>query len=171
MDDSIERTFDRRNGRFDVAFRVVADGRAPADLWRLLATPAAWPDWSPHIRRASPASGAPTVTVGDTLRIDGWGPLHVTTTITHVDPGSRWDFRVDLPAGHRLMATHEVLTAPSAVQVRMALRGPAPRPLTMALLHAYRPMALLALHRLVMLAKDERRTRRPEAGDHVRSSG
>lgn len=158
MEDSIEHTFDQRNGRFDVTVRVAADGRDPADLWRLLATPDAWPDWSPHIRRATSASGATTVAVGDTLRIDGWGPLHVTTAITRVDPGSRWDFRVTLPAGHRMMATHEVLTAPTAVQVRMALRGPAPRPLAVCLLHAYRPLALIALHRLVALA-DERRAR------------
>lgn len=160
MEDSIEHTFDERNGRFDAAYRVAAPGRDPAELWRLLAAPAAWPDWSPHIRRVTSASGAATVTVGDTMRIDGWGPVHVTAVITRVDPGSRWDFQVDLPAGHHVAATHEVLAAPRAVQVRMALRGPAPPPLAMALLHAYRPLAVLALRRLVTLADDEhRRTR------------
>lgn len=154
MKDSIEHMFGQRNGRaerFDVAYRVAAARRDPAELWALLASPAQWSRWAPHIRGATSTVGATTVTAGDTVRIEGWGPLRVTTTITRVDPGSRWDFSVDLPAGHRLVATHEVATEPPAVQVRMALRGPAPRPVGVTLLAAYRPLAVLALHRLVSL--------------------
>jgi Polyketide cyclase / dehydrase and lipid transport len=133
-----------------------ADACDPATLWRLLAEPRWWSRWAPHFRRARAdgATGDTPVIVGDRVRIDGVWPVHVTAAITRVEPPVRWDFRVGLPLGHHLDATHEVLEAPLRVRVRMHLRGPLPRQVGTALLAAYRPVALLALHRLVTLARD-----------------
>lgn len=142
--------------RSAVTATVSADACDPATLWRLLAEPRCWSRWAPHIRRSRPvaAVGDSTVAVGDRIRIDSVWPVHVTPAITCVEPPTRWDFCVGLPLGHHLDASHEVLAAPTRVRVRMHLRGPLPRPAGAALLAVYRPVALLALHRLVGLAGD-----------------
>lgn len=142
--------------RSTVTATVPADDCDPATLWRLLAEPRWWSRWAPHIRRARPVdtAGDTPVVDGDRLRIDSVWPVHVTAAITCVEPPARWDFHVGLPLGHHLDASHEVLMAPTRVRVRMHLRGPLPRQAGAALLAAYRPVALLALHRLVALARD-----------------
>lgn len=139
--------------RDDLRVTVPADGVDPATLWRLLSTPTEWPRWAPHIRRVTTPADDGTLHVGERVRIDGHGPLHVTAAITHVDPPGRWDFRVALPLGHHLTAAHEVTASPTAVEVRMTLDGPLPSPVGQGLLFAYRPIAHLALRRLVVLAQ------------------
>lgn len=151
----IARAFDRDGNRGASTTTVPADGCAPQALWRLLATPTQWPRWAPHIRRATPRTTPADLPLrsGDRVRIDGWRPVHVTAAITRVDPGSRWDFLIELPAGHRVTASHEVLDDPVAVRLRMTLDGAAGRVAGDALLAAYQPLAHLALRRLVVIAR------------------
>lgn len=144
---------------------VRAEGDDPARLWHLLSTPAEWPRWAPHIRRVDTPAGDGRLAPGQRLRIDSYGPVGVTATVTRVDAPRRWDFRVELPLGFALVAAHEVLDDarppragvrghPATVRVRMALDGPLPSPIAGALLQAYRPVAHVALHRLAALAAD-----------------
>lgn len=159
MGASIERMFESCNAPGHIQVTERADGCQGADLWHVLATPAYWPRWAPHIQRTTTTAGRPTLQVsrGDVVRIDGVGPTYVTATITHVEEPRRWDFRVDLPLGHHIEAGHEVLRDPVAVRVDMTLHGPIPGPAGGALLTAYRPLAALALRRLVSLTRDGRR--------------
>lgn len=132
---------------------VHAEGGDPARLWHLLSTPAEWPRWAPHIRRVGTVAGDGRLAPGQRLRIDSYGPVGVTATVTRVDDAPRrWDFRVGLPLGFALVAAHEVLEGPPTARVRMALDGPLPTPVAAALLQAYRPVAHVALHRLAALA-------------------
>ncbi len=137
---------------------VRADGSRSEELWRWLATPALWPRWAPHIRRTSTSAAVPTqaVSPGDIVFIEGVGPTRVTAKITRVDHPHRWDFRVDLPLGYHVEASHEVLRGPVAVSVGMTLHGAVPGPVGRAMLTLYRPVAMLALRRLVALTRDGR---------------
>jgi uncharacterized protein YndB with AHSA1/START domain len=155
MEPGSAQAFDRDGNRGAATTVVDAQGCTPAALWRLLATPRQWPRWAPHIRRATPWGAPADVPLhpGDRVRIDGWGPVHVTAAITRVDPDRRWDFLVELPLGHRVHAIHEVLPDTPAVRLHMTLDGAAGRVAGDALLAAYQPLAGLALRRLVTIAR------------------
>jgi hypothetical protein len=155
MEPGIARAFDHDGRRGTATTVVPAHGCAPESLWRLLATPTQWPRWAPHIRRATPRTAPADLPLrsGDRVRIDGWGPVHVTAAITRVDPGSRWDFLVELPLGHRTNASHEVVDGPPAVRLHMTLDGVAGRMAGDAVLAAYEPLARLSLRRLVAIAR------------------
>lgn len=161
--------------RATVAVRVPAGAAHPDALWRLLSTPELWPAWAPHIRRAEPelrpegdpggtgrgagsradvTQGGSALRTGDRVRIDGHGPATVTALITLVDPPRRWDFLVHLPLGHQMIATHELVDDAAGVRVRMAVHGPLPASVGSVLLRAYRPLADVALRRLVALTTD-----------------
>jgi hypothetical protein len=152
MGTSIEQVFESRK-----AMVVGADSAAtPAAVWALLAVPARWPAWSPHIRRADSHPGP--VEVGDEVRVRSYGPVAVRTRITRVDDGRRWDFRVlSVPSPWRLEAAHAVVArdAGSRVVVGMRLSGPGTPLLGIAFLNAYRPLAALAVRRLARLAARE----------------
>jgi hypothetical protein len=86
---------------------------------------------------------------------------------TVTDPPRRWDFVVPLPLGHQLTAIHELVDDPRGVRVRMAVHGPVPAPLGSLLLRIYRPLADVAIRRLVALAADPDRL--PSATDMERT--
>jgi uncharacterized protein YndB with AHSA1/START domain len=75
---------------------------APAAAWRLLAEPAQWPSWGPAVRAV--ACRDERLRTGTTGRlrtpVGAWVPF----TVTSVDPGHRWTWRVaGIPAtGHRV---------------------------------------------------------------------
>jgi hypothetical protein len=159
--------------RTPVDVRVPAGAADPAELWTLLSTPALWPAWAPHIRRAErvpgrdDGPGGASVRTGDTVKIHGLGPMAVTALIALVDPPRRWDFVVALPLSHQLVATHELVDDPAGVRVRMALHGPLPSPLGRMLLRAYQPLATVAVRRLVALAADPDRRRPATTTEHT----
>ena len=142
---------------------VSAESSAPADrTWRLLATPSQWPRWAPHISAVEDLDGGDAdreVRRGQHLRITSVGPVRVQATVTRVDPGLRWDFRV-LIAGVALDNTHEVQPTPEGVRVVVTMRTEVPRlPPAVAVsdraLRAYRPLAALAVGRLARLAEQD----------------
>lgn len=86
-----------------------------------------------------------------TVSTDGCDPATLWRLLAQPRWWSHWTphIRRSLPvagAGDTMVAVR--------VRVRMDLRGPLPRPAGAALLAAYRPVALPALHRLVALARD-----------------
>lgn len=130
----------------------------PARVWALLATPACWPAWAPHIAHVT-ADGDPhapaTVRPGQRLRLHPPVPgLAVAVTVTDVDPDVSWAMRADLPLG-RMWADHVVTGGPSGTTVALTLRWGGPVPVGAALLRAYRPLAGRALDRLVALAEGD----------------
>jgi hypothetical protein len=151
--------------QFDDAARVVeARSDAPPEAaWALLATPAWWPAWAPHITRVSGDVGGPPpadLAVGQHLRIHGPGPVAVRARITHLDPGRRWDFAVDLPGLWSIVNAHEVEPdgTGARVVVRMRVEGPLCGAISRTALTAYVPLAGYALRRLAWLAEEDHAT-------------
>ncbi len=156
MGDGIDRALATGEG----AQTVSASSAAPPEAaWALLATPAWWSAWAPHIRHVAGSSkteAAPAdLAEGQELRIHGPGPVAVRARITRVDPGARWDFAVDLPGPWRILNSH--LVEPEGegcrVTVHMVLQGPAGQLLTDTALAAYAPLATYSVRRLARLAE------------------
>lgn len=144
----------------------------PESLWDALADPVRWPDWSPHILAvARPGGHRGHVVAGEKLIVRGPVSTRVTATVTRVDPGRRWDWRVG-PAGRwSLIGVHEVLPAPacdpSGCRVRVSMRvvGPLAAVLDRTALLVYAPLADLAVRRLAALtARRSGPSRRPPTG-------
>lgn len=149
--------------------RAWADAPAEA-VWPLLATPAAWPRWSPQIVgvTAAPGGDNPGRTLeraGGRYVVHGPGPVHVPVEITRVDPGERWDFRARLPGLWDLESAHVVHPAPpdapsfgTRISVQMVLRGPLGGLLDRTALLPYVPLAHLAVRTLARRAAQESRS-------------
>jgi hypothetical protein len=139
---------------------VSADSTAPPDAtWALLATPAWWHVWAPHIRRVSDGTrgrAAPAdLAIGQRLTIHGPALVSVQARITRVDPGRRWDFAVTLPGPWTIVNAHlvEPSGTGSRVVVHMVVDGPGGRLLSDTALAAYVPLAAYSLRRLSRLAE------------------
>jgi uncharacterized protein YndB with AHSA1/START domain len=142
---------------------VRATGPAPAErVWDLLATPATWPSWAPHMSHVSGADareGAPVrIHEGQHLRIHSLLPaVVVPVTVTAVDEGTSWTMQARLPLGS-IRSGHTVTTGPGGGDhdmtiVTVSLRWSGPRLIGLPLLQAYRPIAALSLRRLLRLAQ------------------
>ncbi|HYF26568.1 MAG TPA: SRPBCC family protein [Baekduia sp.] len=130
--------------------RHAAHTAAPPDVvWRLLARPEHWPDWSPHVRGAWGLAGP-----------DGWvregargaarllGVVPVPARITAVEEGRSWTWRVGVvdmehrverdPGGGCTVAV--TLSAPGAVQAVVAA--------------AYAPVVALMMRNLARVGDD-----------------
>lgn len=148
---------------------VTRVGAAPADrVWQLLATPACWPAWAPHMahvtgedRRTAPGP----VAVGQRLRIETVVPgVVVPVRVTDVEEGDSWTMVAELPVGE-VRSSHRVVAGAgagggeqTAVTVAMRWLGPAlpgPVPLGRLLLAPYHPVAALSVRRLLHLAASE----------------
>lgn len=68
---------------------------APADAWRLLARPAAWPQWAPHLGGAW-GLGEPEVRTGAVGAARLLGVVPVPARIAAKRPGRSWTWRVGL---------------------------------------------------------------------------
>lgn len=113
---------------------------APADVvWRLLVDLDAWPQWGPTVAGAELDSGG--FELGATGRV--WTPVGVPLpfTITELDPGRSWAWRVaGVPATH-----HGV--EPTARGCRAWMSAPVWAP-------AYLPVLAVALRRIEKMAVD-----------------
>lgn len=99
---------------------------SPATAWALLARPARWPEWAPHVRGAW-GLGAPEVQEGRRGAARLLGVLPVPARITSVDPGRSWAWRVGAgPAAFEMDHVLEPLEGGgSEVAVVLRARGPA----------------------------------------------
>jgi hypothetical protein len=105
----------------------------PAQVWRLMARPARWPSWAPHVRGAK-GLGDPEVTAGSEGSVRLAGLLPVPARITEVEPGRSWCWssgplrichRVAPREGGGSVITMEI-EAPSALEATLSVTyGPA----------------------------------------------
>lgn len=163
---SIERLFVDGNRGVVVTTRATAP---PSEVWRLLAQPGRWPDWSPHIRSVGSAlpDGAPPVELeeGQRLTVRSVWPIGVRAEITRVEPGYRWDF-VAHPAGPWSLENAHVIEPDAggcSIGVAMRVLGPGAALLDQTALRAYGLLAQVAVDRLARLAEREAAARRPRA--------
>ncbi len=141
------------------AISVTAVGAVDATrVWDLLAQPACWPAWAPQMRhvRELASPGAPgRVHVGQTLHIDSVAPgIGVDVEIMEVKAPHRWTMQARTPLG-TVESTHEVAAGPEGTVVTVTLRWLGRLPIGPIILAAYRPIATLALRRLLRLADAE----------------
>lgn len=132
---------------------------SPEVAWELLATPARWPDWAPHVRRVTIARGhdarPPMLTPGQLLVVHVRGPVKARVRVTHVDRRRRWDWTVMLPGPWSMQAAHVVEPLPEGCRVVFIHRlvGPAAGAIGPPLLALHVPLARRALRRLAHLAE------------------
>ena len=129
-----------------MSVRISVDADAPpARVWELYAQPERWREWAPHVR--SPRGlGDPEVVAGarGTIRLGGALPL--PATITEVEPGRSWAWRVG-PATLR----HTV--EPMGGGTRIGLEIEVPRALEPGVRLTYAPITRLLLANLARAAK------------------
>ena len=141
---------------------VSAQGPAPADrVWGLLARPSDWPAWAPHMWHVSgPGDEAPTaVHEGQRLRlrfplVDAAIPLEVT----EVDAPHGWTMVASVPLLGRVASSHRIRTVGESgggTVVEVTVAADRSDPVTAVALQAYRPVAAVALRRLLSLAGGE----------------
>jgi hypothetical protein len=106
---------------------------APAAAWAMLTDTRRWPEWGPTLTDVR--SSTRVIERGTTGRIRPLVGPWVPFRITHLDPGSRWTWRVaGVPAtGHRV--------EPTSTGCRVVFEVP-------LVAAAYAPVCLLALHRI-----------------------
>ncbi len=123
---------------------------APDAAWPLLARPARWHEWAPHVRGAW-GLGAPEVEAGRTGFVRLAGVVPVPATIVSKDDNNRsWTWRV---AG---AVTMEHAVTRDALIITLA----AAPPLERALGAAYGPVIRLMLRRLSRTARAQPRPTR-----------
>lgn len=137
--------------------RIVVRARsrgAVADVWALLADTRQWSSWAPHITEVVTAEPG-IVRPGQRLRVRSPVGVAVPATVTLVDPGRRWDFRVELPGPWSVVSRHDVrrCATGSEALVTMWVQGPVGSAALPALI-AYRPLAEVAVQRLARMAGD-----------------
>jgi hypothetical protein len=119
---------------------------APPDaVWALLAQPARWSEWAPHVRGAW-SLGAPEVRDGARGAMRLLGVLPVPAAIVSKRTGREWTWRV--PAGVRIVHRVEPYGPGSLISIELE----APGPLEPALAVAYGPLMQLLVRRLARVS-------------------
>ena len=117
----------------------------PEQAWALIARPARWHEWAPHMRGAW-GLGSPEVEPGARGAARLLGALPVPTTVTAKRPGRSWTWRVGpVEMVHRVEPT----SGGCVVAVDLA----APSPIEMALRRSYGPLIALLVRRLARVAE------------------
>lgn len=95
------------------------------------------------------------VHVGQQLHLQSILPhIGVDVTVTDVREGESWTMRAPLRVGE-LESGHSIAQDMDTTLVTVTLRWHGPRPIGVALLNAYRPVATFAIRRLLQLAEAE----------------
>ena len=119
---------------------------APDDVWRLMAQPALWPRWAPHIRGAW-GLGSPEVQVGRRGLVRLLGAPLVPARITRKRSGSVWAWKVG-----PVELIHRIDPAATGGGCRVATDIDAPAPLEATLRVTYGPLVQLLMNRLARVA-------------------
>lgn len=117
---------------------------SPGAAWRLIAEPAQWHRWAPHIRGAT-GLGAPEVEAGCSGLVLLMPALPVPAHITDKRTGHWWDWRVG-PVEMR----HRVEATPTGCTVCIELAAAAPVELAMRV--SYGPVIRLVVRNLARIA-------------------
>ena len=112
----------------------------PERVWELLAQPARWADWAPHVRGAS-GLGELEVEAGARGTVSLLGVVPVPARITAKEPGRSWTWRVG-----PVELEHRVRPRGSGSCVAIDLRAPLPVRL------AYGPLVALLVRNLARVA-------------------
>ena len=117
----------------------------PARVWALIACPAAWSRWAPHLRAAR-GLGGPEVEAGARGTVQLFGAVPVPARIIAKQPGRSWTWRVGpVTLRHRVEPAGDGAVA--------ALDLTAPGPLEAALGLTYGPLIVLLLRNLARVAR------------------
>jgi hypothetical protein len=123
-----------------------ADSRAPAEAaWPLIAEPARWHEWAPHVRGAV-GLGSPEVQQGRIGVVRLLGAVPVPAQIVHKRPGRSWAWRVG-PA----VLVHAVRPREHG-GCRVSVTLQAPGPLEPLLVATYGPLVALLVRNLARVA-------------------
>lgn len=127
--------------------RTATSDAPPAVAWDLLARPAQWSRWAPHLRGAWGLAGADgTVRPGARGAARLLGVLPVPVTITEVEPGRSWSWRV----GGVVDMDHVVEAVGDGCRVTITITAPG---MMEAALHAtYGPLVQTLIGRLARIA-------------------
>lgn len=126
------------------AYRARSPAR-PDAVWALLAQPARWSEWAPHIRGAW-GLGAPEVRKGARGAVRLLGLFPVPAAIVAKQAGKEWTWVV--PAGVRMIHRVEPYDSGSLITIELE----APGPLEPALAATYGPLVRLLLRRLASVS-------------------
>jgi Polyketide cyclase / dehydrase and lipid transport len=122
-----------------------ADSKAtPDQAWALVAEPARWPEWAPHIRGAW-GLGSPEVEEGRIGAARLFGIVPVPAKITSKTAGREWTWHVG-----PMDLEHAVHPTPVGSRITMTIR--APGPLEPLLAFTYGPIVQLLVRRLARVA-------------------
>lgn len=125
-----------------------ADSAArPAAAWRLMAEPARWPRWAPHIRGAW-GLGRPEVEPGSIGVVRLFGLPVVPARILAKTPGRSWTWQVG-PA----VLVHRVHRRGRGARVAVDITAPAPVEAVVRL--TYGPLVALLVRNLARVAAAE----------------
>jgi hypothetical protein len=116
----------------------------PQDAWALIARPARWHEWAPHVRGAW-GLGSPEVELGARGAARLLGALPVPASVTAKRPGRSWTWRVG-----PVEMVHRVEPAPGGCVVAVDLAAPAA--LEAALRRSYGPLIALLVRHLARVA-------------------
>jgi hypothetical protein len=117
----------------------------PEAAWPLLARPARWPEWAPHVRGAW-GLGAPEVREGALGAARLFGALPVPARIVTKRPGRSWTWQVG-----PVEMVHRVERRVGGCEVAIDLIAPAP--LERVLAAGYGPVIRATLRRLAEVAQ------------------
>jgi len=123
------------------------DCDAPPDrVWKLIAQPERWSEWSPYVSGAE-SLGSPEVAEGAEGCVVLRGGLRLAARVTRVVPGESWTWRVG-----GLTVHHAVRPAPGGrSRIEHAVEGSAP-PWSIAAI-AYGPIAGLIARNIARVAE------------------
>jgi hypothetical protein len=131
-----------------VVFSVHADSSGrPEAAWALIAEPARWHEWAPHVRGAR-GLGSPEVEAGRRGVVLLFGALPVPVSVLDTEPGRSWLWQVG-PVRFR----HAVEPTASGCMVSFTLWAPAPLEAALAL--SYGPVMSLVARRLARRAASQ----------------
>ena len=121
---------------------ITATGRTdPATVWRRYEQLALWSSWSPQVHEVIAAR--PSIAPGLNGLVVGPFGVRMPFEVLAVDAEAmEWSWHVRLGLVHATL-DHVVRPAPGGCQAEVVIDGPAP------VVVAYRPLAALALRRLV----------------------
>lgn len=126
-----------------LTYSATASGSAPA-AWGLLAEPARWHRWAPHILGAQEL-GDPEVEPGRRGVVRLAGGVPVPARIIAKKPGRSWKWQVG-----PMTMTHSVEPRPDGYRVSVAIE--APLAIEALLRVSYGPLITLLLHNLTRVA-------------------
>lgn len=136
----------------------VRAGEVAERTWQLMTRPACWPAWAPHFSHVTTADGdAPaTIAPGQRLSVHTVVPgVSVPVEIDGVRAPEEWSMVAPTPVLGPVRSDHRLEVTDDGLTLQITISSTSRSPVVAVALQAYRPVAELAVHRLLSLADDE----------------